>query len=1421
MYHNTRRNLMGALLIVCMIIELTRGTSYVKADTSVTTYYVGGDGASDSNVGAGPYATLAKAVDVINASDEPVNTVFVQGDTLETDEVDIHKDVTIIGNAVSGSAIITCPAINVWQDGSLTLGTSTAVSDQELIIDCVGNGSTYYGAVTNSGGYFILNYGVTIENNTRVGVNNFGTMIMTGGIIQDSKVGIINYKYLTMTGGVIRNNHSNFAGGGVVNMQDFTMNGGTICDNISDANGGGVYNFSSFHMGGNAVITGNSAVNGGGIYDDNSLSFAYGALYFGDDMTISGGTIRDNTAAAGGAVYAGSSFELSGSASIPAGVGRQNDVYLLDRLVVKSDWNFNDEIAFSAPLYCEGLQLLEINPALLAANLGSFYLENVKYDLTNEGKLTLHNKANVSVKYINGNTGDDITGNGSSLLPYATLGKAVTEIESTVDRTGIVYLQSDIELAGTVIIWGDITLLSQETHYITRKDLFTGCMVDVRGGLKLGVTNNSGDNQTPSIIFDGENDHGKTATGAILYNQGILDMYNGVIIQNNNRPVTNDWQLASVSNRNIFSMHGGMIRGNIGAVGGVFSNQTFRMEGSSCIQDNTGIFSDALGGYGYGGVCTSKYFCMSGGSIVNNTGDYAGGVYSSYYTGYFEMSGGEISGNRSLDQGGGVNNQGAFHMSGGIITGNQSGTGYSDGVYHSALLPLTLSGNAVITPDNGIGIDNSLKDNGEMSVTKIMINGALTGTLPGTNEPAIFKVNNADTSLGATVFSYGSNYHFTLEDSLRFIFNDAQPQEYGANADGILCPLLTGDNITIPRNDFIYNGRAQQLENIVVKYNDVILTENVDYNIVYSNNINVGNRAQVEIRGIGSYCGLYSEYFTIRPSYIYIQRIITANPVDQTFTAGQQMTIDRMRELLPGNVEVNTDSGIVTLPMIWNLSGAGEYNPKGGSYQFTGSLGNIPNFNISENKQFITSYTVNPSIPVNPEFARADIMKDTDKRATPYELGEALLPKTGYVVLEGYQLGYHITWDYTVLDTTDVTAHTKFIGTIKYINPPEWVTLPQDLKVSRTVSVYELMDETVKVNESEEIYQVRISRDEEHGSLTALYDITEAEILQSAKQPYDSLLSQLEIPISASERLLELINNEAFTDMKFSLVIPTYLLSDSQFCSVNIKLDPELLKAAKEIGKDITVTVKDESGREVYSWTFTGKNLSNSKKDITGVNLSLSVGKVIQNEELKELFIKDSSAADANLQGLVINFGHDGVLPSEAEVRVYIGDREDFKPGDRVYLYHVNAESGLLETLPYSSKYRVDKDGYITIHIVQGSEYIALPKKVADSIMVSLLNQMKVTPVSKTLYFRKGKNLKINIKLPETLELINSIKEKTSSGAFGAVKVTYRSSNTGVASVNQEGIITVKGTGKAIIYVKLILYSGKSKVVTIKINVKN
>ena len=303
------------------------------------------------------------------------------------------------------------------------------------------------------------------------------------------------------------------------------------------------------------------------------------------------------------------------------------------------------------------------------------------------------------------------------------------------------------------------------------------------------------------------------------------------------------------------------------------------------------------------------------------------------------------------------------------------------------------------------------------------------------------------------------------------------------------------------------------------------------------------------------------------------------------------------------------------------------------------------------------------------------------------------------------------------------------------------------------------------------------------------------------------------IPILAHKSFNEILNKDLAT------VTINVKLPNSAFQNDNLKLvlEKEVLAATKSAEKDIRITIQNTDGKERYSWIFKKEELLKSKNDITDVNLLLTVKELDEKSEILK-----SRKDKKDVKGIVVNFAHNGVLPAQATVRVFVGKQEEISQASKVYVYYYNSETGKLETLPFSSNYKVDQDGYISINILHCSDYVILSKQAEASQITSLRKQVAVTPSKKTLYVGDSKSsaTSIQIALPSTLEIVSSLKDKTSQTAIGGVVVNYRSNNEKVATVDKEGKITAKGVGTANIITTITLYSGKIMAVKTSITVK-
>ncbi|HHV12462.1 MAG TPA: hypothetical protein GXX75_19490 [Clostridiales bacterium] len=359
-----------------------------------------------------------------------------------------------------------------------------------------------------------------------------------------------------------------------------------------------------------------------------------------------------------------------------------------------------------------------------------------------------------------------------------------------------------------------------------------------------------------------------------------------------------------------------------------------------------------------------------------------------------------------------------------------------------------------------------------------------------------------------------------------------------------------------------------------------------------------------------------------------------------------------------------------------------------------------------------------------------------------------------------------------------------------------------------------------KVESKDNQASVTLKSTQSEGTMKIEASVSEDEIKNLLKSISDDNTKTVNVPV-VSDRLINQISSGELSKVDISLSLANELLSGENADKLNINLSADLLKVAADKRTDVNVAVKDETGKEIYSWSFGGSDLANSTKSLTDVNLSLSVEKVSNDSNLNKLLNNGDSQENIN-NGVVVRFNHHGELPGQVSVRIYAGNLMNAQSGSRIYLYYYNSGTGKLEDLPYNSSYAVDADGYITFQLIHCSDYVLLPKAADSSVVTSLSKQITVTAENKTLYTGKSNHSQtdITVKLPSTLELLPSLKDKTSSSAVGAAVVSFSSENNKVATVNKNGKIIAKGVGTTTIITKVTLYNNETSTFKTRITVK-
>lgn len=1272
--------------------------------------YVDAGYSSDDSDGSidKPFKYLSDAVWYIDSLAR-VGSIYICSDIELNMTIEIKSDITLLNYGSSPHTISRSygdTLFNIKSQGCLSLGNEDTGDDENPTLLLYGKPQitvTDVYCIICNGGSLKLYSGVKIYGNENPSDNyceeailNSGTFHMYGGIISDHKgssgAGVYNnYGTFIMEGGKITNCTGSEAGAVYNDCGSFTMKGGVI-SNSTGSYAGAIFNlYGTFQMEDGEIsnCTGNDA----GAVSNLWASF-----------TMSGGRMIDNTSDDGAGIYhdRGSTFHLSGDASIPAGATGGNAIFLDDAACIILDGNLNtgDKILLGTDTPYPGRRLLLGNESVLSGNYLKFELASSlsSYRLKNDGTLEYQG---VRMDYYVDKDGND-DNEGTLTSPFATIKKAVAAIEAN-SGVGTIHICSDLELNEGIEIYGAVTLVNEgQAHTIRRSPGNMDSLFYVYGGvLELGHKELDGQAEVILLTIDGNNE---TSYDSIIHSESGLILHNGIAIQNGNCIFSG----GAINSYGQFDMKGGVLQNNRANYGGALYVQ---YSYNNNIQGGSIRNNEAAEGGGIYLDCGT--INQSGGSIADNKADAGGGIY--IYMSNVLMSGGDISGNHQRNTAEGIVGEGVFM------------TGYSS---------FTVLQNARIAADNDVAlVDIGLVDAEKPAVT---VGGPLTG------DQSVISLSKyisnmstgyqGDYNVGDKILVPVKGYSLSDRDIAGFQMADSN---YGINSQGLLAYQLKESWVTLSGGEeFEYTG-SEIRPAVLVDNGTTTLVEGLDYEVSYENNLTVGT-AKVHISGKGTYAGRVTKTFKIKASTYTIE----AN-------AGSNGTI--------------TPSGIVMVELFQDQS-----------------------FSI--------------------------------------------VPEEGYtvagVIVDGIPVGAVNSYTFTNVSSNHTISVTfKLIEVTPTPTPqPSQPTTPGDYSPAPTATPTPTPtlspSPSTSITELEAKVSVTIEQNQQSSELNVSIEIS-ADMLQTLNELGEgSGQTVVTIPI-ASEELTDLIQDDSFTEVQIGVTLPSSVIDNDNHIGTRLMLDEDILNAAREKEKDVTVSVKDESGKERYAWSFSGEALAASDEPVTDLDLSLNVQRAEDNQELAELLGTNSQGGSSMQNSLILGFGHHGSLPGQASVRVYVGNM-GYSEGDRLYLYYYNSESGRLETLPYSSNYTVDRDGYITVNITHCSEYVLLPKQARADAIISLRDQISISQDEIILYLgsKKYGTAAITVNLPKTLELVKDLKDKTSGSAIGAVVITYKSTNSKVASVDSSGNIVAKKEGKADIIVVATLYSGKSKSFRIPVTVR-
>jgi beta-glucosidase len=184
-------------------------------------------------------------------------------------------------------------------------------------------------------------------------------------------------------------------------------------------------------------------------------------------------------------------------------------------------------------------------------------------------------------------------------------------------------------------------------------------------------------------------------------------------------------------------------------------------------------------------------------------------------------------------------------------------------------------------------------------------------------------------------------------------------------------------------------------------------------------------------------------------------------------------------------------------------------------------------------------------------------------------------------------------------------------------------------------------------------------------------------------------------------------------------------------------------------------------------------------------------------------------------KGSVVSVTSSSTLSKEVKITATVADS---KAGQKVYIYKVNAKTKKLETFVGGYSNKVNADNTVTFGVASLGTYVILTEAAPAAQITALISQVSVKASNTKLAV--GKTTAMKVTLPACLQKVTDLTATTPSAAIGNVMITYKTSDTKVASINANGKITAKKAGTVTIIATIKLYSGKVKTIKTKVTIK-
>lgn len=193
----------------------------------------------------------------------------------------------------------------------------------------------------------------------------------------------------------------------------------------------------------------------------------------------------------------------------------------------------------------------------------------------------------------------------------------------------------------------------------------------------------------------------------------------------------------------------------------------------------------------------------------------------------------------------------------------------------------------------------------------------------------------------------------------------------------------------------------------------------------------------------------------------------------------------------------------------------------------------------------------------------------------------------------------------------------------------------------------------------------------------------------------------LEVLVTVPQTVIGEIQKPEVNAVTVNVVIPKAAAENQAVEVAGTAIGKDVIQAARESGKNLEVTIKDEAGNLEAVWSLNGQAM----KSVAGETTDLSLGAhaaALQSTDPAVAGVREAVTARGAENGLMLNISSTGTLLAPAKLTVPATGQTGFTPGTMVALYRYDEATKALTAVP-GGMYTVDENGNVTVDIPAGT----------------------------------------------------------------------------------------------------------------------